>query len=233
MNQPEYSIVRSKRRITGISISVNAKGVVVRAPFWVPVWVIKNFVAEKKDWIESQQKKIPSTKKPEIQYRDGEGIYYLGEKLPLKIIETDISLRTQISLEEQFLSVTVSSHHTGVQRTEEIKKSLSRWYVEMGVGLITEKVNRTSQTLGVSYARITLKNVSSIWGSCSGKNNLNFNRHLIMAPHPIIDYVVIHEVCHLVHRDHSSRFWALVRRLDPDYKTHRRWLRENRDLLIF
>ncbi|PIP85683.1 hypothetical protein COW83_03000, partial [Candidatus Collierbacteria bacterium CG22_combo_CG10-13_8_21_14_all_43_12] len=73
--------------------------------------------------------------------------------------------------------------------------------------------------------------VSSIWGSCSPSNRLCFNRKLIMAPHEVVDYVVIHEVCHLVHRNHSSRFWGLVAKLDPKYKEHRRWLYRNHSLL--
>ena len=233
MSQFEYSVVRSKRRVTNTTISVGPKGVIVHAPFWMPAWVIKNFVEEKRNWIEDQLKKHPQRSKEAKIYQDGDSIYFLGNKLLIKVTETEIPVRTKIFLEAETLLVVISMHITGSRRAEEIKKSLSHWFLEKGIEEITQKVNHYSDRLGVTYSRITLKNVSSIWGSCSSKNNLNFNRHLIMAPHEVIDYVVIHEVCHLVHRDHSSRFWALVRSLDPDYKDHRRWLRDNRFYLSF
>ncbi len=233
MSQIEYSIVRTQRRLSGTSISVGPRGVVVRAPFWVPVWVIKNFIEEKKDWIEQQLRKFPQVSKKEKLYQDGENVYFLGEKLTLKVTETENITRTQVIHEEQIIRIVISGHIVGDKRNQEVKKSLTGWFLEKGVEHITDKANIFSERLGVNYRKITLKNVSSIWGSCSSKNNLNFNRHLIMAPHEVIDYVVIHEVCHLVHRDHSSRFWALVRSLDPEYKTHRLWLRQNRNLLAF
>jgi len=233
VSQIEYSIVRTQRRLSGTSISVGPRGVVVRAPFWVPVWVIKNFIEEKKDWIEQQLKKFPQVSKKERLYQDGENVYFLGEKLTLKVTETENITRTQVIHEEQIIRIVISGHIVGDKRNQEVKKSLTSWFLEKGVEHITDKANIFSERLGVNYRKITLKNVSSIWGSCSSKNNLNFNRHLIMAPHEVIDYVVIHEVCHLVHRDHSSRFWALVRSLDPEYKTHRLWLRQNRNLLAF
>jgi len=199
----------------------------------MPAWAIKNFVEEKRDWIEAQLKKHPPRTKEVKKYLDGDKILFLGSQHSLRIITTTTPGRTQISLEGQCLTVSISDHFGEAQRTEEVKKSLSRWFLEKGIEEITQKVNLYSEKLGVSYAKITLKNVSSIWGSCSARNNLNFNQHLIMAPHEVIDYVVIHEVCHLVHRDHSSRFWGLVRSLDLDYKKHRLWLRQNQYLLSF
>ena len=80
--------------------------------------------------------------------------------------------------------------------------------------------------------RITIRNQKSKWGSCSAKGNLNFNCLLMDAPPEVLDYVVVHELCHRLHMDHSPAFWADVARVLPDYEKRRRWLRENGPALI-
>ena len=78
--------------------------------------------------------------------------------------------------------------------------------------------------LGVTYSRITLRDQRSRWGSCSSKGTLSFNWRLVLAPHDVLDYVVVHEVCHLVELHHGAAFWALVERRRPDYLSSKRWL---------
>jgi len=234
VSQIEYTVGRSRRRLSSAAITVGPKGVAVSAPIWMPLWMINNFIEKKRDWIETQLKKYTGVFSiAQKLYQSGEEYYFLGNKVTLSVVEIEEPIRTMVSLEENYLKVTISIHIIGEKKRDEIRKSISRWYLENGAAHITEKVNRFTNILNVNYSKITIKKVSSIWGSCSAKNNLNFNQQLIMAPHEIIDYVVIHEVCHLVHRDHSSRFWSLVRSLDPEYKQHRLWLRRNRELLSF
>lgn len=84
----------------------------------------------------------------------------------------------------------------------------------------------------VSYGRITIRNQKSRWGSCSGKGNLNFNCLLMLMPPEVIDYVVVHELCHRLEMNHSERFWREVERVLPDYKLRRKWLRENGDRIM-
>lgn len=92
--------------------------------------------------------------------------------------------------------------------------------------ILAARTEHWSQAIGVRYNRIRIKDQSSLWGSCSVGKNLNFNWRLIMAPDPVLDYVVIHELCHLREMNHSPRFWKHVAAWCPEYKTHRRWLRE-------
>lgn len=80
---------------------------------------------------------------------------------------------------------------------------------------------------GVTYGRITIRNQRTRWGSCSGKGNLNFNCLLMLAPEEVQDYVVVHELCHLTHMNHSKEFWNMVGSVMPDYKAHRKWLKEH------
>ncbi|MBQ8597165.1 MAG: M48 family metallopeptidase, partial [Lachnospiraceae bacterium] len=79
----------------------------------------------------------------------------------------------------------------------------------------------------VTYEDIRIKDQKSRWGSCSSKGNLNFNWRIVMAPEPVCDYVVIHELCHLVHLDHSERFWKLVESICPGYEQYKKWLKTN------
>ena len=86
--------------------------------------------------------------------------------------------------------------------------------------------------IGVRYERIAVRAQHSKWGSCSGKGNLNFNCLLLLAPPEVLDYVVVHELCHRLHMDHSSAFWAEVGRILPDYAARRQWLKKNGSALM-
>lgn len=204
---------------------------VVKAPFWVPDVFIQNFIKEKEDWIVRQLQKITAAKPSSKKFIEGEPHLFLGRELPLKIVTQKNPTRAMIEDRDTHFLASVYHGYDQDRQTNEIKNALLRFYLEQGIAIITEKANYFSELLGVRYSEIKLKEVSSIWGSCSASNNLSFNRKLIMAPHYIIDYVVIHEVCHMRERNHSSRFWALVCRLDPEYRHHRRWLRDNQHLL--
>jgi len=92
---------------------------------------------------------------------------------------------------------------------------------------IIARVEHWAAVLNLEYGRVFVKDQRTLWGSCSGRKNLNFNWRLAAAPPEALDYVVIHELCHLREMNHSKRFWALVGAACPDYKARRRWLREN------
>ena len=92
---------------------------------------------------------------------------------------------------------------------------------------IPERVRYYAPIVGVSYGRITIRNQRTRWGSCSSKGNLNFNCLLMLAPPQVVDYVVVHELCHRLEMNHSARFWAQVERVYPDYRQARKWLKTN------
>lgn len=91
---------------------------------------------------------------------------------------------------------------------------------------IPERTAFWAKQMGLSYGRVTIRHQRSCWGSCSGKGNLNFNCLLMLFPREVADYVIIHELCHRVNLNHSKEFWALVAKFDPDYATHRSWLKD-------
>ena len=101
-----------------------------------------------------------------------------------------------------------------------------------GRAVFAERAAYFAPLVGVSYGRVSVRRQRSKWGSCSGKGNLNFNCLLLLAPPEVLDYVVVHELCHRLEMNHSPRFWAQVERVLPDYREARRWLRENGEALM-
>ena len=125
----------------------------------------------------------------------------------------------------------IQKAHSNSDYLAQAERAFISFYLEQLILYLTDRVNYYCEQLGVEYSKIEVKKVSSIWGSCSAKNVLSFNRKLCLAPKEIVDYVVIHEVCHLRERNHSSRFWGLVRTYDKNYKKNRHWLHQNHQLL--
>ena len=103
---------------------------------------------------------------------------------------------------------------------------------EEAIAVIPDKVAYYAQKIGVTYGRITIRNQKSRWGSCSAKGNLNFNCLLMLAPEKVLDYVIVHELCHRKEMNHSARFWKEVEQVMPDYKERRIWLKTHGGVLI-
>jgi predicted metal-dependent hydrolase len=99
--------------------------------------------------------------------------------------------------------------------------------------IIPQRVRYYADIMGVTYGRITIRMQKSRWGSCSGKGNLNFNCLLMRTPETILDYVVVHELCHLKEMNHSPRFWAEVEKILPDYKERRKWLKDHENEIMY
>lgn len=103
---------------------------------------------------------------------------------------------------------------------------------DMALVVIPERVKKYVPMVGVDYGRITIRNQRSRWGSCSSKGNLNFNCLLMSFPEDVIDYVVVHELCHRKHMNHSASFYAEVERVFPEYRKCQKWLKENGGLYL-
>ena len=146
-----------------------------------------------------------------------ENINYLGR--PLKLVQLHGKQEyAQVSFTRD--KIIISTHNT--ERTGQL---LKEWYLREAKELISRKIAVFSERIGVNYNKVVVKNVKTRWGSCSRLGNLNFNWKLIMAPEEVVDYVIIHELCHLKRMDHSSSFWKLVQKYSPDYNMHRKWLK--------
>lgn len=117
------------------------------------------------------------------------------------------------------------------ERAGAVTEEQRRAGIEKARERIAERAAYYAPILGVTYGRITIRDQKTRWGSCSSKGNLNFTWKLILAPPEILDYVVVHELCHRLEMNHSERFWNHVRRVLPDYQERRAWLKKNGWLL--
>ncbi len=116
--------------------------------------------------------------------------------------------------------------------TYHARNALLRWYKRKAQGKIRDKVERYAKVVGVKPEVIGIKSFKSRWGSCSPRGDLDFNWLVVLAPNRIVDYVVVHELCHLIHHDHSPKFWKEVERVMPDYKGCKEWLKVNGHSLV-
>lgn len=223
-----YQIETSSRKT--ISIRVNYDGVVVRAPKSLSKTKIKELVQTKARWIlEKYQELLSSAPENEKrEYQAGSTFLYRGKQLHLKLKSgRDAGLKEnegQVFLEDDELIVVLDDWSHGA-----IQNLLEQWYRYEAKIRIIERVRyyTARHDFGKQVNRIFIKDQKSRWGSCSSKCNLNFNYRLIMAPDEILDYVVIHELCHLVHMNHSDEFWNEVATVQPDYLQYRDWLHKN------
>ncbi len=159
-----------------------------------------------------------------VEIRDGR----LLVRAPLRISNTEISRFLQ---EKQGW---IDKHLARVRAQEEAKKGISpltgaelRTLVQDAKRLIPDRVAYFARVLGVSYGRITIRCQRTRWGSCSSRGNLNFNCLLMLAPRDVLDSVIVHELCHRKHMDHSAAFYQEVLRVLPDYKAQDKWLKSN------
>jgi len=152
--------------------------------------------------------------------KDGDLIPYLGGFLQIEIRDCD-RRGENVTLSQNKLIVTV---RPGVA---EINATIEKWYRAQARQILKEKVDRQSQRMVVDYNKMRLKGQKTLWGSCSRKNNLNFNWRLLMTPEPVIDYVVVHELSHLKEMNHTKKFWQVVAIYCPEWQQHRKWLKEH------
>jgi predicted metal-dependent hydrolase len=110
--------------------------------------------------------------------------------------------------------------------------ALERWYRRQARSEIAPRLDHAAAVLGRSYTKLTIRNQRTRWGSCSSSGAMSFNWRLLLGPENILEYVVWHEACHLVHHDHSRRYWALLAKHLPGYREPQRWLRINGSGLV-
>ncbi|NEZ70637.1 M48 family peptidase [Clostridium botulinum] len=212
-------ILKTKKRKT-ISIKIGKEFIIeVTAPLGTNEYTIEQVLKKEEKWIIKKIKKLK-------EVENFNGYYYLGELYYLKIKEVR-SLYFKLELDSNKFMVYINSGILKEKREVIIKDNLEKFYKEKAVKVLKERTDYYSNILKVSPKNIVIKNQKTLWGSCSSKGNINYNYKIVMAPLKILDYIVVHELCHLVHMNHSKDFWQLVESIIPDFKERRNWLKEN------
>ncbi|RAK04152.1 hypothetical protein C8C77_13910 [Halanaerobium saccharolyticum] len=230
----EFEIIRSSRKT--ISIIVNAdQELVVRSPKRTSIKNIKNLLKEKENWILEKLAKMSKIKNPpkDKEFIRGDTLFYLGRECKLiPITEANIeSLEIELVEEKLIIRFPVKFEDNKEKRKIEIRQKLIGWYRSQARIKINELINIHKKYLDVEPNKIVIKKQKKRWGSCSSKKNLNFNWKIIMAPLKVIEYLVVHELVHLIHPNHSKDFWQTVAKIIPDYEKKKEWLRINGRLL--
>ena len=210
-------IIRSKRRTTALIVNQDGT-LIVRAPLRATQKQIEDLVEQKADWIKSKQKLVKATYARFMpkEYINGEEFLYLGTPYRLSIVDDPIHpLRL---IDRFYLS------HSVLDRAEKIFKV---WYHTQAKKVIAGRVKAYADLYGFEYRKVNITNAQTRWGSCSPRGSLNFSWRLVMAPVPVIDYVVVHELVHLHEKNHSRRFWDKVQNILPGYSQQVQWLKSN------
>lgn len=218
-------IIRTDRRKTA-DIRVEDGAVSIVVPKSTASERIDQLLLAKRSWIQ-EKIAIQSDMAPvhDKQYVSGEAFPYLGRNYRLKTQQGNFA---PVRLVQGRLLVQAP---LGSAQPHVIRNALVRWYKRQASQKLAEKVARFAPTVGVEPNGVCIKTFKSRWGSCTAKGKLEFNWQIVMAPNRMVDYVVIHELCHLIRHDHSPEFWKEVARVMPDYQQCRDWLKENGERL--
>lgn len=149
-------------------------------------------------------------------------VLYEGQLVPCQVVLDESIKETSFSLQDGVLTITINNTKEDLPALAEV------WTRKQAQDILPQKVSAWAQKMGVEYNNIVIKDQKTLWGSCSQKKNLNFSYRLIKMPLSIIDYLIVHELAHLIHFDHSPEFWACVATYIPNYKEARKWLNTNR-----
>jgi len=247
----EFSIRRSIRKTVGILVHP-VRGVIISAHPNLSLKELRAIVLKRAEWIIRKQNllKNSATPHPPKRFVEGEQLWYLGKQYPLRITNdkhdkhckdkhscpgasehycTGSGLLPTIAFSGEAFWIFLPP---GIRQKEQeeslLRSALVRWYSAQAEALIRQRIEIYRPAVASSPPLIVrVRQQKCCWGSCTAKNALHFNWRLILSPLPIIDYVVVHELCHLKIKNHSRQFWSLVGSIIPDYKERRAWLRQN------
>ncbi len=218
-----FRVIRSARRRRTIELTLEADGVRVAAPLRTPTSEVAEFVRSRIPWIQKHRaRRLPGVT-PAFETSDA--MPYLGRRLPLEVAEGS-GKTARVAMDLLGLRVVVPAGLDAPARKAETQDALRDWYRRRADEVIRDRVAQWEQVAGYGPSRVFIRDQRRRWGSCSPDRTLRFNWRLVMLEPRLIDYVVVHELAHLVRPHHRPSFWAEVERLMPDYRARRAALRE-------
>lgn len=206
-----YQLIRSARKSLGLQVK-NAQ-LFVKAPLNMPLREIDNFINKKQQWIHKHLHNQAHQSRQKLTFQGGDKFWYLGTQYPLQLSDEELHFNG-----EKFI---------GRASVEDFL-----WLYKINfANILNARLPELAQKHHFKYNQVRIKAQKTRWGSCSGQDNLNFNYLLMSAPPKTIDSVIIHELCHTIHKNHSANFWKLVYTIMPDYKIHQQFLKDNNGYL--
>jgi len=215
--QLSYDIVYTDRKKVSISVERDRR-VIVRAPKSFSKKQLNEIVEEKKLWLYDKINYTP--KYPVISIKEfvsGESIPFLGKNYKLEVVKENI----------RSLKFDNKKFYLSKSNRDRANKIFKNWYKREAKELLIPKIEYYSASLGVVYNNIMFREMKYRWASCTYKNNLIFNWRIIKAPMFVIEYLIVHELAHILESNHTDRFWNLVKIQIPNYLKAKEWLKDN------
>jgi len=218
-----YQLIRSRRSTADIVVERDGS-IVVRAPETIPDERIEDMVEAKRLWVYQALAEWRDLNATRVlrEYRNGEGFLYLGRSYRLLLVA------------EQAEPLLLKNGRFYLRRDlvdagaiEAAKAAFRDYYITRGRERIVQRVNYYAPKVGVMPSGVSVRELGNRWASCSPNGNLAFHWKCLMAPQTIIDYIVVHELCHFHHLDHTDAFWNEVDKVIPKYGERKEWLRKN------
>ncbi|ATX79895.1 hypothetical protein Ga0123461_1481 [Mariprofundus aestuarium] len=220
-----YNLIRRPKRKTLSIIIRSNNDVDVLVPARTPVAFVDQFVSSKSAWIKQKlhfNSQIKSPHKAKA-FKPGELFQLMGAELILEIRMGKRAVKNDS--EKLIVSLPLSTRND--KKTDIIRSLIEKWYRDQAEIHLDQRSKQLAEIIGKSPTHIGVKGYKSRWGSCHIDGRIFFNWRLIMAPAWVIDYVVLHELCHLIHHNHSRNYWNLVESIMPDYRNAQSWLKVN------
>jgi predicted metal-dependent hydrolase len=232
--------VRIERKAYRRSLSIVLKRgepILVKAGIATSTRKIEQFLSLKEKWIAKNMQQFSEVDKkyPEKKLNSDEQFLFLGKNLKLKFLPTPLK-QVFFSRSEKALQMHLPETLWNQSSEEDLQKyqeDLNKYYLREAKKLISERIQIWSFQMQLQPRAVRFKNQQTRWGSCSSKKIINLNWRLIAAPVEVIDYILIHELAHLAHMNHSKSFWDLVEKHCPDYQDAEKWLKDHHHSLDF
>ena len=216
-----YELLQTQRK--SMEIRIDTSGLVrLFAPRRVPLRMADGFILERADWICFQREQLKAHRqRMDAQRPIQSGAQILYEGMPV-VIEIQAAARNRTIFDGERILMQAQDLNQ-----DALREQLKRWFFEQARARVSAQLDHYAPLIGKKPNRIAIRDQRTRWGSCSAKQNVNFNWKLIMAPPEALSYVVIHELCHLYEFNHSPKFWARVAEFMPDYMDWKAWLKKN------
>ncbi|MEG2338405.1 MAG: SprT family zinc-dependent metalloprotease [Clostridium sp.] len=202
------------KKVKNITLRIKSDGTVnLTVPFGVSKEAALRFLSSKEKWIEEKLKKVNASKvNVNLKFNTGDKLLYLGDEYTLKVCRG----KPVVNIEGQNIVIYVDN----VDDYEGKKKLIHNWYLDRAKEVFMEYINKWEDITGLNVSKVTIRPMKTRWGSCNHRlHKINLNLEMIRRSRDFIDYVVLHEVAHIKHNNHSKEFWDFVKLYMPNYKS--------------
>lgn len=214
MVEPDL-IVRSHRRSLSITVTKEGK-LVVHAPMKLKLKEILKYISEKEKWIVSKQKEVETRLNINKDITSYKKVLFLGKKYSI----TKIAGLKKIELTDDKIVLPAKFED------KDIPNKIKKWYIENAKKILSERLEFFADLMQLDYSGLTINNSKTRWGSCDINRNIKLNFRLVMLPHKCVDYVIVHELAHIVEFNHSKDFYKIISLVIPNYKLEQKILKE-------